>query len=428
MKFDLTKNVILEATWQKRYLIARLALLLLFVTVGVYSFFRIFFPVQNYFLDFSNLKNKENNLEINDTQTDKIILNAYSSEKFSDTKIRVSSKKESLDTSGNIVMVRKTYQAFSYPLASAPASFPEGSLEKNGGQYHIVSDGKLRRFQSLALAELMSYKKDFFEDATAEELSYSEKGADITSAYNFPDGALFLIDETYYQMKNQALDPFVSEKAYLSRYEKIQALKKEGGFLKNYVISEDVLGFADGTLLSFDIGVFIVVSGKVVPFNNPEAFLSFGYKWEDIVPANEEEIGLYERDKLFSSDRPHPDGTVFFADDSGKYYLIKSGQKYEIRGAEILRKYLKKNPVTVQEKSLDFQNYCQLKPILWPLHSVGCPALIKNLEEFSGNNYQFEMQKFPETTLVEAEVKFFRNINWENMRDILSEIKRKFFN
>ncbi|MFA4817319.1 MAG: hypothetical protein WC608_01180 [Parcubacteria group bacterium] len=426
MKFDLTKNVVLKPSWQKRYFFARLVLLVLFIAVGIYFFYRVFFPTRDFFINFSNLKDKENNLEINDAQTDKIILNAYSSEKFSDTKVQISSKEDFPDASGNIVMIRKTYQAFAYPAAPVPASFPEGSLEKNNGQYYIVSGGKLRRFQSPAIATALGYQKDAFEEATAEELRFNETGSNIVDVKSFSDGTLFLIDGIYYQMKNQVLNPFVSEKAYLSRYEKNQALAKDKGFLKNYAVSEDVIGFADGTLLSFDIGVFVVVSGKVMPFNNPATFLSFGYNWDDIIPASEEEVGLYGRDKLFSSDRPHPDGTVFFASDLGKYYLISSGQKYEIKGAEILRKYLKKNPITVQEKSLDFQNYCQLKKTWWPLNSCRCSASIKNLAEFFGNNYQFETQKSPGLTLAEAEIKFYRNLNWENMRDILAEIKLKF--
>lgn len=425
MKFDLTKNILLKAPWQKRYAIARLVLLAVFMIAGLYFCYRVFFPARNYFVNLSNLNSKENNLEADIVRPDKIIFNAYSSEKFSDTKITATVNENSPTASGNIVMIRKTYRAFAYPTAEIPASFPEGSLEKNNSQYYMVSDGKLRRFQSLSMAELMGYKKDSFEESTAEELNYSEKGSAITDTKNFPEGTLFLIDETYYQMKNQGLSPFVSENAYLSRYNKNQALKKEKEFLKNYALSEVAIGFADGTLLSFDTGVFAVVSGKVIPFNNPEAFLSFGYKWEDILPANEEEIGLYERDRLFSIGRPHPDGTVFFAEDSGKYYLINGGQKYEIKGAEILQKYLKKSPIEVQEKSLEFQNYCQLKPIWWPLNSSVCQISIKNLEEISGNNYQLEMQKSSEISPAEVRVKFFRNLNWENMRNIFAEIKYK---
>lgn len=426
MKFDLTKNVALDAPWQKRYFFARLFLLAAFIAAGIYFSYCIFFPIQDYFINLANLNAKGNTLAVDNSQSEKIIFNAYSPEKFSDTKIRVSSRKESSDVSGNIVMIRKTYQAFACPTAPAPASFPESSLEKNSGQYYIVSSGKLRRFQSPAIAEALGYQKDAFEEAAAGEVSFSEKGSDITDAKNFPDGTLFLVEGTYYQMKNQTLIPFVSEKAYLSHYETSQALEKGPDFLKNYTPNEEVIGFADGSLLSFDNGVFVIVSGKVVPFNNPITFLSFGYKWEDVLPVNEEEIGLYERDKIFSFDRPHPDGTVFFAIDSGKYYLVSGGQRYEIKGANILKSYLKKSPIEVQEKSLDFQNYCQLKKIWWPLRSYQCAASVKSLEEIPGNNYQFEMQKSPEISLAQTKVEFFRNLNWGNMRDVLSEIKHKF--
>ncbi len=426
MKFDLTKNVILEMPWQKRYFFARLILLLIFITAGIYFFYRVFFPTQGYFINLADSGAKENTLSADETQPDKIILNAYSAENFSDTKIQVALNKKSSAITGDEVLVRKTYQAFTYPTAPMPAVFPDGSLVKNSKQYFIVSAGKLREFQSPALARIMGYAEEAFQEAAAEELGFSEKGSDVTDAKNFPDGTLFLVDEAYYQTKNQTLLPFVSEEAYLSRYEKKQALEKDAGFIKNYAISEENIGFADGTLLSFDTGVFVVVSGKVVPFNNPLTFLSFGYKWEDILPANEEEIGLYQRDKLFSMERPHPDGTIFFASDTGKYFLVSGGQKYEIKGANILKSYLKKSQIEVRGKSLDFQNSCALKKSWWLLNSYLCSASIKNLKEIPGNNYQLETRKSQEILQARIKVNFFRSINWENMRDILSEIKRKF--
>lgn len=427
MNLDPTKNAALKAPWQKRYFFARLVLLAVFITAGLYFFYRVFFPIQDYFINLADLGAKENTLSADETRPDKIILNSYSAETFSDAEIQIALDKKSSAIAGNEVKIRKTYQAFAYPAALAPAVFPEGSLVKNGKQYFIVSAGKLREFQSPALVLAMGYPEEAFQEATTEELNFSEKGSEITDAKNFPDGTVFLISGTYYQLKNQTLFPFVSEKAYLSRYEKKQALEKDASFKKNYAISEESLGFADGTLLSFDTGVFVVVSGKVVPFNNPITFLSFGYKWEDILSANEEEIGLYERDKIFTLKRPHPDGTVFFAADTGKYYLISGGRKYEIKGEHILKSYFKKNRIEVRGKNLDFQNSCALKKDWWPLNSYRCAASIKNSKQVFGNNYQIEMQKSPEISRAQIRANFFRSsISWENMRDILAEIKRKF--
>ena len=426
MKFDLTKKVVLEASWQKHYLIARMFLWATFLLATVFFGYRIFFPTQEYFLNFSNPEDKKNNLSAQDGQADKVIFNVYSPEKFSDARIQITTNKESAGAPGNIVMTRLAYQAFAYPLAEVPASFPEGSLEKSGVQYFIISNGKLREFQSLKVAELLGYTKEMFEEATEAELGYSQKGEIISNADFFPDGSLFFINESYYQMRNQKLSRFVSEKAYLSRYKSNQALEKKNDFLKKYLFNDEMIGFPDGSVLSFNIGVFVVVSDKVIPFNNPAIFLAFGYDWDDIIPVGEEEIGLYERDKFFSIKQPHPSGTVFFAEDSGKYYLINDGQKYEIKGAEILNKYLKKNPIIVQEQSLEFRNYCQLKPVLWPLHSCACSPSIGNLKGISGNNYQFEMQKDSEVLLTKTKIKFYRSLNWENMRDVLAEIKHKF--
>jgi hypothetical protein len=183
--------------------------------------------------------------------------------------------------------------------------------------------------------------------------------------------------------------------------------------------------FANGTLLSFDNSVFVVVGGKVMPFNNPITFLSFGYLWNDVIPATEAEIGLYQRDKLFTIDRPHPDGTVFLTRDSKKYFLIQDNQKKEIMDAEILKTYLQRTPIPVDEKSLDFNLSCVLKKNLWPLDSYSCSVPVENLAQFLGNDYQFALDDIDMKNIQQASLTLSRNVNWNNMRDTLSDIKHK---
>lgn len=193
-----------------------------------------------------------------------------------------------------------------------------------------------------------------------------------------------------------------------------------------YQPSSETPGFADGTLLSFDISVFAVVQGKIMPFNNPDTFLSFGYDWSSVIPATEEEIGLYSRDKLFTIDRPHPDGTVFKTIENGKYYLVKDGQKWPIEDPEILKSYLRGQPILASEKSLEFQNSCKLKKDIWPLNSFSCEISIENLRESIGNDYQFFIDSPANNTLDKVSILFSRSFTWPNMRDTLSDIKRRF--
>lgn len=428
MRFDLTKNVILEPNWRKRYLFARCTLCLAFVAGCVYFAYVLLFPTRIYFIDFANPKNinRNNNFFYDGRSQEADIYSAYSREDYSSATFRIFLDKNSPALKDGEISVRKTYQSFAYPVSRDPAGFPDGSLVKNDGQQYIVSDGRLRKFANAQIARALGFRNESFRDVLADELNYNAKGADITDAKNYPDNSLFAINGTYYQLKNQQFYPFVSQKAFLSFFELSQAVEKDGTFLDRYPVSSEALGFADGTLLSFDISVFIVVQGKIMPFNNPLTFLSFGYQWKDVIPATGDEIGLYQRDKLFTIDRPHPDGTIFKTTEAGKYFLVKNGERRPLVGNNILMAYLReKSPVSASEQSLKFSKACRLGKNFWPLHSYQCTLTVAPLDRFPGNQYQLSANNISRSAVSYVNAIFFRSINWNNMRDSLAIIKNK---
>lgn len=316
--FDLTEEVQLEPAWQKRYMIARYVLYLVFILGALFLADRILFPSQTFTLDAASRGATSSTTLYNSAAgQDYSLLSAYSSENFSNATIQIFSDKDETSLAGQTIFARKTYQAFTYPVSPQPASPP-------------------------------------------------------------------------------ATDTNSSD-------------------------------FANGTLLSFDNAVFVVVDGKVRPFNNPITFLSFGYNWSDVIPVSEDKIGLYQRAKLFTIDLPHPDGTVFLTRDSGKYFLIQAGQRLEITDPEILKSYAKNAPIPVDEKSLDFDLSCVLKKDIWPLDSYSCTVPVAKLGQFLGNDYQFKIGGM-EKNLSRASVTFSRALNWSNARDVLSVIKQKFLN
>ncbi|HRY82225.1 MAG TPA: hypothetical protein P5232_00755 [Candidatus Moranbacteria bacterium] len=424
---DFTKNIKLEPAWQKIYLVGRILVYIIFIFSAIFFLNRTLFPSLDFSINLNGQRVKENPLGYENTSSDESLFSAYTKENFSIIDFQIITKKNQSDLSQKQIAIRKTYSAFSYPEDESPASFPNGSLLKNSKNFFLVSDGKIRKFAGAKIISALGYTEENFQDATTEEIEYSEKGEDIISAEKYPSDSLFLIDNTYYKLSSDILHPFVSEKAFLSYFEKSQALTKDEEFLKKYTVNQDnPIGFANGTLLSFDIGVFLVIDEKVVPFNNPETFLALGYNWEDIIPANEEEIGLYQRDKVFSISRPHPSGTVFFAQDSNKYYLIFGQSKKEIRGENILKIYSKRKPIIAQEKSLEFQTACALQKKLWPFNSYGCKSFIENLGQAPGKDYQFKIQSSPDLEISATRAVFSKKINWLNLRDTLSIIKQRF--
>ncbi|MFZ2976098.1 MAG: hypothetical protein WA055_05735 [Candidatus Moraniibacteriota bacterium] len=424
--FNPTKNIALEPTWQKIYYVGRILVFICFFLIILYFTKNTFFPSEKFALNFNNQKIEESLLGFEDASSSEKIFSAYSKDNFSFANFKITAQKNQPDLTNEEVLLRKTYSAFAYPLSDQLAIFPDRTLLQNNNDFFLVSNGKMRKFSSLKILEALGYSQDNFQKITDEEISYMEKGEEITETENYPDNSLFLIDGTYFELLTGVLRPFVSERAFLSYCEKNQALLKDNNFLKKYSVDQDhPIGFSNGTLLSFDIGVFLVEEGKVVPFNNPETFLALGYNWDDIIPANEEEIGLYQRDKVFSISRPHPSGTIFQDQDSGKYYLILGKEKKEIRGENIQRIYLKRKPVLANEKSLDFNISCKLEKKLWPLNSYGCQMPTATLEKITGKDYQFKLATDSSVDISKVNIIFSREINWLNMRDIFSDIKQR---
>ena len=430
--FDLTEEIILEPKWQRRYRYARSFLYLAFILGAFLLAYRILFPAQNFSADFSNPSSRTDSTTVGyeKSSPDGSILDAYSSESFSAADVQITAGQNAASLAGQKIMARKTYKAFAYPLADQPAAFPDGSLVTNNGQYFLVSGNLLRRFASADVLAKLGLSPDNFLSATAQELGYSPAGPDIADTGSFPDSSLFLIDGNYYQLKDQTLWPFVSAKAYLTRYDKNQALAEDKSFLVRYPVSQNNIGFADGTLLSFDIGVFLVANGQIMPFNNPITFLALGYNFKDVIPASEAEIGLYQHAKIFAINLPHPAGTIFFAQDSGKYYLIGDRQKQEIKGADILHAYLKRGPIVITEKSLEFNSQvsCQLGKVFLAAGTYGCSVPVAQISQSPGNDYEFAFKSPAPVTVTTAGITFSRALNWSNARNVLSIIKQKFLN
>lgn len=422
MPFDLTKNVQLDPVWQKRYRISRWFLWLVFIFAVIHLSLLIFFPSQNFFYSSTGQPSQGYPLANIASSSSQLSFDAFSNGSFSEANVELILDSGDTNISGTEIKARKSYQAFAYPTADRPVGFPSGSLLKNNGNYYIISQDKMRRFASARVIEALGYTDNSFLEADTDELSYSDKESDITDDKNYADDSLFVVGNTYYRLENQTLYPFISQGAFQSFFEPQQAVSKNEDFLNHYPVSPEAIGYSSGSLLSFDTSAFVVDGKKVVPFSNPETFLSFGYDWSDIIPVTEEEIGLYERSKIITIDQPHPDGTIFADPQSSKYFLIKEKMKLPIVGNDILKTYSKKKPILIGEKSLEFNSSCKLERFSRQLFSYRCAMPVENLNTFPGSDYHFTAALSENVRLQNINVFFSRNINLINLKDTLYRI------
>lgn len=427
-----------DKKWNRRYQFSRLVVFAIFIFIVFFVAYKILFPSASFVFSFRtpnstknsiiNMKNGQGDFYENGhiSAGKNPIFETSLAGDFSKTDIVFNLDENLSDKLKGVVEIRKSHQAFFYPT-EGPLEFNNGSLLKNNTEYFMVSDGAIRKFSSMNAIDKLGFKKEAFIEVTSSDLTLNPRGNNITENSSYPADSIFHILDEYFQLKNDVLLRFVSEKAYLSQYSPSQAIEKDLAFLDNYSVAEEYLGFSDGTLLSADISVYVTSGKELYPINNPITFESDGYLWSDIIPANSEEIGIYEQQKLFTIDSPHPDGTIFHTQDSGKYYYIKNETKREITSAAVLKTYPRASYIPVMEKSLETSVSCSINPTFRLFGLYKCASGIQKINNFPGNSYQFATNIDSPIVLDSIDVEFSQLLDWNNTKKSLGSLKNKVF-
>ena len=432
---DFTKNTILEPAWQKRYRRLRALLYALAFAWALTLAYGLVFPTLtfDYFFNPDAFSKKNTILDPRDgnnaplengklAKDKKLLMDTALLGNFSNVDLSITTTKD-IDLSGSTLLAHKSYRAFLYPLGD-PVGFRDGSLLFFGGDFYFISNGEKRQFASQDLATELGFTPDMFLMVDANELDYNKQGEKITET-SYPAGTLFLIDDTYYQLKNNLLYPFVSEGAFLSRYEARTAIKKDKDFLSKFEVSEVQLGLADGTLAAIDISVYILSAGKSYPVANPQVFEELGYDWNALYAANSEEVGIYKKQKQFGEGATHPDGTIFQDEKIGTYFLIENGEKRPLLGTHLIASYTGKiKPVIVDSSSLNATTTCALKKAsFWQNNTYTCRMPLTQIATQKGNDYQFLGQFNATLAIDQIHAQFHTALSFQNARNSLSRIK-----
>lgn len=428
---DFTQNIPLNKRDQRIYKIIRAALYISALFTVAYMLFRILFPTQYFYFSFqkSSLEkntliprqeNGENVSDGNISSGQKIYFSAALNGIYSKAIVRFNADNEESNTLGGAIQVKKSYQAFLYP-EEAPLGFKDGTLVRNQENYYIVSKGELRKFTGNS-TESLGLRRESFWEASGQELEYNVRGADITPGSEYPDAALFKIDEAYYMLQNKTLRRFVSTSAFESQHDSDQAIEKSEDFMKNYELSEDVIGFSDGSLISYGESAYAVSQGNIFPINNPVTFKAMGYAWEDILPVNGDEFSLYKKEKMLNIGSAHPHGTIFYAPDNPAgpvWYMVQNNRKRRLASSAIANSWLKKSPIVASIKSLDVMNRCIIETSENFFAWHACKIPVKNMQSLTGKDYEFEVTFDEAAKLDSMDIKFKKEINWSNLKSSL---------
>jgi hypothetical protein len=300
-----------------------------------------------------------------------------------------------------------------------------GKIEKGGA---LIGDVGIAGNFSQANTEITLEKKSAVPNNLKMSLRRSYRsfmlptGDPIT---DFPEAELYKIDGVYYALKDSVFYPFVSDSAYLTRYPGSFAKDEPREFLARYPISENWIGFRVGSLVSFADGVFLIVSEtEMRPIGSADIFLGLGYHFENVLPASEEEIGIYKRGKIFNLGEQHPDGTLLLDQDTGNYYLVEQNMKRPLAGSRYLNFLLKQQiPVNVSAKSNKTNVNCNLEPSLFG-QSFSCAANLTELKQSLGNDFEIRLdQNDGDIDINTLQVSLTTDRNKQNMLTLLSQIK-----
>jgi hypothetical protein len=439
--FDLTKNIKLEADSQKKYSIARVILHVVFSLTMIFIIYRILFPIipLDFALDTPNsTKNTLVSVRIKQTgefppkkiidANNTALFNANPIGIFSNANISMTMAKNSSNIENTTIKIRKSYQAFFYPTGEQ-SGFKDGTLvSTKDAAYYIVSNGLLRKFSNTDIILKLGYPKSAFIEISNDDLNLNKKGEDISDTENYPNDTLFAINDTYYQLRNQRLVPFISTRAFLSQYDALSAIAKNADFLSRYPVSQSYLGFADGTLASWTDSVFILSEGKSYPVENEVTFLAMGLNFDNVIPITSNELSAYKKQKQFTHDDPHPNGTIFVDQKTNAHFIVKDGKKIPMNRDVLIKTYSKQNPVIVDLAGSENETSCILKKNFFSSTSYSCDAPLDDLEALIGNDYQVSMTPNKSITLNNINTTFSTPMTFKTLMGSLSTIKTKLKN
>lgn len=364
--------------WQPHYKILRIIMYaVIILAAGIFTL-RVLFPTLVFSFNFKTPNSSKNN-----------ILNPRSLE-------NVSRSNGKLEKGGALIANIGTFGNFSQASINV-------TLEKKSSVPNILKMSLRRSYRSFMLPT----------------------GAPIT---DFPKAEIYKINETYYELKGGTLYPFVSENAYLTRYPSDFAKDESKEFLAHYPVSENWIGFRVGSLVSFADGVFLIVSEtEMRPVGSAEIFLALGYHFENVLPASEEEIGIYKRGKIFNLGEQHPDGTLLLDQNTENYYLVEQNAKRPIADSRYLDFLLKQQtPVAVSTKSNEAHVNCNLEPSLFG-QSFSCNTELSLLKQSLGNDFEIRLeQNDADIDINMLQISLTTDRNKQNMLTLLSQIKQRF--
>lgn len=414
----------------------RIVFALLFLVGIVWVLMKTIFPNGGGFFDFTSYGSGKNTLadpRYNDespiekgilNEGDLMTVNASALGDFLEAKISFEGRDIPSGELGTLSLLQ-SYRAYFYPLGDPVVCPREGSLlATKVGAYMIVSGGALRPFLSEADVVRRGYQLEQFAIFQNKFLIGCPREEPIVVPEERVEGMIVRNDEGFFQFQSGEWVSFISESAFHSRYRDSDTLFISQEDFSNTPVGEKSIGYLDGVLVSYGESVYAVEGETLRPIDSEDTFISKGYRWEDIIPLNGEEFGMYTRGKLYTKRQPHPNGTLFLDEMGEDIYLVENGKKRKIISPEIQLQFSPVHPIQGGIANLGECN------VIAEIFSFGCVVRWTEKDLGVGAEYQISYKADSAVQLTSMRVDFFREKNMRNaqifMRDTLGKLKSRY--
>ena len=147
------------------------------------------------------------------------------------------------------------------------------------------------------------------------------------SKRNYPNGALIRTENSgVYIIKQGVKRPIIDPIVFLSYYYRWQDILVISQTSFDSIPTGDALPLREGFLIADKDKVYVIEQGMKRPIASPSVFLGLGYKWGNIYFPSESVLNNHPTGALLADINQPPNGSVVYAEGTGAY-LIDNGKK-----------------------------------------------------------------------------------------------------
>lgn len=214
----------------------------------------------------------------------------------------------------------------------APASNILGYNNKNVLQYRSGTS-----IASAIVTGVLASWRDYYgtlnTDSAHNLINSSSKEGRLISMNNalirrsYPNGSLIRTsDSGVFVVKEGVKRPIIDPMIFLSYYYKWQDIVVISKSSFNSIPTGDALPLREGFLIADKDKVYVIEQGMKRPIASPQVFLGLGYKWGNIYFPSAAVLSNHPTGSVVGDSNTPPNGSVIYAEGTGAY-LVDNGKK-----------------------------------------------------------------------------------------------------